>query len=186
MRSMGRKTQNRAAARQRSGRGKGRGKQRRDVAAPVRDKAGRKGRHGKMPTARDATAISAADNRSAAESCKMPTARDATAISAADDRSAAEGPGSVAASSVQASQSLAADWDSEVEVQFFSYNEQLAPTQWEEAPVPSSGDDAQAGEPLTREQRARRSFYRRVVSCTVAALGLFAIGSIVAHVAFGV
>ena len=163
MRSMGRKTQNRAAARQRSGRGKGRGKQRRDVAAPVRDKAGRKGRHG-----------------------KMPTARDATAISAADDRSAAEGPGSVAASSVQASQSLAADWDSEVEVQFFSYNEQLAPTQWEEAPVPSSGDDAQAGEPLTREQRARRSFYRRVVSCTVAALGLFAIGSIVAHVAFGV
>lgn len=79
-----------------------------------------------------------------------------------------------------------ADWDSEVEVRFFSYEEELAPARWEEELAGAASEPAHAAEPLTREQLARRALYRRVVSRTVAALGVFAIGSVVARVAFGV
>ncbi len=83
------------------------------------------------------------------------------------------------------SRTLQADWDSEVEARFFSYQEELAPTLWDEE-LAASEEPASAAEPLTREQLARRALCRRVVSRTVAALGVFAIGSVVARVAFGV
>lgn len=97
-----------------------------------------------VASAGEASAVSAADPVPAAvavdrvSAAARPAAAATESVAAAQERSptepqadsvtaVAKAPSAVARSSAP-SESLTADWDSEVEVRFFSYNEQLAPT----------------------------------------------------------
>ena len=78
------------------------------------------------------------------------------------------------------------EWDSELEVRFFSDGDELARASWDAEQIAASEEPAAPVLLLTREQVERRSMYRRIVSGTVAALVVFALGSAFARVVFGI